>query len=74
MAHYHYDFYLITKPDIPWEKDDLRDRPEDREEMYSAFEKQLLKRDLPFAFVEGLGEKRLQNAIKALENWQNNRE
>jgi len=74
VAHYHYDFYLITKPDIPWEKDDLRDRPEDREKMYSAFEQQLLKRDLPFAFVEGFGEKRLQNAIKALENWQKNRE
>ena len=32
-----YDHYLITNIDIPWVKDDLRDRPDNREEMFNYF-------------------------------------
>jgi len=38
-----YDLYLLTNIDTPWEADDLRDRPEQREEMYNAFEAALIK-------------------------------
>lgn len=68
---YHYDFYLLTQPDLPWVKDDLRDRPEAREQMYTSFEQQLIRRNLPYATVEGRGAKRLENALEILQDWKN---
>ena len=38
-----YDLYLLTYIDTPWEADDLRDRPEQRLEMFKAFENTLKK-------------------------------
>ena len=38
----HYDLYLLTYIDIPWEKDDLRDKPNDREFMFNKFEEALI--------------------------------
>ena len=67
---YHYDFYLLTQPDLPWVKDDLRDRPAAREEMFEAFKYQLDKHNLPFALVGGKQAFRLQNAITALKKWE----
>ena len=67
---YHYDFYLLTQPDIPWVKDDLRDRPAAREEMFEAFKYQLDKHNLPFALVGGKQAFRLKNAITALKKWE----
>ena len=67
---YHYDFYLLTQPDLPWVKDDLRDRPAGREEMFEAFKYQLDKHNLPFALVGGKQAFRLQNAITALKKWE----
>ena len=37
----HYDLYLLTYIDVPWEKDDLRDKPNDREFMFNKFEEAL---------------------------------
>jgi NadR type nicotinamide-nucleotide adenylyltransferase len=68
---YHYDFYLLMQPDLPWVKDDLRDRPQAREEMYRSFEQQLIRRNLPYATIKGRDQKRLQNTLEALKNWKN---
>ena len=32
-----YDYYLLTDIDIPWQKDDLRDRPNDRKNTFKFF-------------------------------------
>ena len=63
----HYDFYLLTTPDIPWEKDDLRDRPEARDAMFGVFKQYLESQNTPYFVVTGQGEQRLQSAIQALE-------
>ena len=34
-----YDYYFLTDIDTPWDKDDLRDRPNQREEMFFYFKK-----------------------------------
>jgi HTH-type transcriptional repressor of NAD biosynthesis genes len=68
---YHYDFYLLMQPDLPWVKDDLRDRPQAREEMYRSFEQQLIRRNLPYATIKGRDQKRLQNTLEVLKNWKN---
>ena len=38
-----YDLYFLTYIDTPWEADDLRDKPNERELMFKAFEEALIK-------------------------------
>ena len=33
----NYDLYLLTDIDIPWENDDLRDKPNERQESFEIF-------------------------------------
>ena len=53
-----YDLYLLTNIDIPWVKDDLRDKPHEREESFQIFKEELEKNNIPFKIVEGDFEKR----------------
>ena len=62
-----YDLYLLTYIDTPWEEDDLRDRPEQRLEMFNAFEKALKKYDRPYILLKGNRETRLETATKAID-------
>jgi len=62
-----YDLYLLTYIDTPWEKDDLRDRPEHRLEMFKAFENALIKYNKPYILVKGSKKERLNTAIKAID-------
>src|SRR5690625_1168969 len=36
-----YDFYFLTYIDVPWEADDLRDRPQERQTMHRLFKQSL---------------------------------
>ena len=58
--YYH---YLLVNIDIPWVKDDLRDRPEERLTLFRIFEDTLKSRDIPYHLISGQGDERLQNAI-----------
>ena len=62
-----YDLYLLTNIDTPWEADDLRDRPEQREEMYNAFEAALIKYKKPYIKLNGSIKNRLKVAISAID-------
>lgn len=62
-----YDLYLLTYIDTPWEADDLRDRPELRLEMFTAFENTLKKYNRPYILLKGDKETRLKNAITAID-------
>ena len=62
-----YDLYLLTNIDTPWEADDLRDRPEQREEMYAAFEAALIKNDRPYIKLNGSIKRRFDTAVKAID-------
>jgi len=62
-----YDLYLLTYIDTPWEEDDLRDRPEQRLEMFNAFETALKKHNRPYILLKGDRETRLKNATKAID-------
>ena len=64
----HYDFYLLTGIDVPWEEDDLRDRPNDRKNMFKYFHNNLIKRNLKFAHIKGSREKRIKFAQKAIDS------
>lgn len=62
-----YDLYLLTYIDTPWEEDDLRDRPEQRLEMFKAFESALKKHNKNYILLKGDKETRLRNATDAID-------
>ena len=64
----HYDLYLLTYIDIPWEKDDLRDKPNDREFMFNKFEEALINAKKPYIILRGDQETRLEKAINQINN------
>ena len=61
-----YDLYLLTYIDTPWEEDDLRDRPEQRLEMFNAFETALKTHNRPYILLKGDRDIRLKNATDAI--------
>ncbi len=62
-----YNLYLLTYIDTPWEADDLRDRPELRQEMFDAFEKALKDHNKKYILLKGDKQTRLDAAIKAID-------
>ena len=62
-----YDLYLLTYIDTPWEKDDLRDRPELRIEMFNAFENTLKKYNRPYILLKGDKKTRFDAAVKRID-------
>jgi|SRR5690625_2297784 len=63
----NYDFYFLTYIDTPWEADDLRDKPEEREEMHLHFKNSLDEHNLPYLLLQGSKEERLKKAIAKIE-------
>ncbi len=61
-----YDLYLLTYIDTPWEEDDLRDRPEQRLEMFTAFEKALIENKKNYIVLKGDKKIRLKTATAAI--------
>ena len=61
-----YDLYLLTYIDTPWVEDDLRDRPEQRLEMFNAFKKALDDYNRPYILLKGDKETRLKAATQAI--------
>jgi len=63
----YYDLYLLTNIDTPWEADDLRDRPEQRQEMFDAFENALKMYNRPYILLKGDIKNRMNTAIAAID-------
>ncbi|MEM7379583.1 MAG: ATP-binding protein [Bacteroidota bacterium] len=62
-----YDLYFLTAIDIPWEKDDLRDKPDERERMFQYFKETLEKYDKKFVTLNGGKKARLSLAIHYID-------
>ncbi|SKB31575.1 AAA family ATPase [Maribacter arcticus] len=62
-----YNLYLLTYIDIPWEADDLRDKPGEREEMFSYFKGTLEKYGKNFITLKGNKKTRLEKAINHID-------
>ena len=59
-----YDLYLLTYIDVPWEKDDLRDKPKEREWMFMYFKDTLERYNKNFVILKGDKQTRLETAVK----------
>lgn len=62
-----YDLYLLTDIDIPWQADDLRDKPNEREEMFQYFKRALEDSKRSFIILRGSREERLKKAITEID-------
>jgi NadR type nicotinamide-nucleotide adenylyltransferase len=63
----NYSIYLLTYVDTPWEPDILRDRPNNREEMFRIFEAELKEQNFPYKILKGDKEERFENAVKIID-------
>lgn len=63
-----YHLYLLTYIDIPWEADDLRDKPEEREQMFSYFHDTLKKYNKNFIILKGDKKTRFTTAVEHINN------
>jgi NadR type nicotinamide-nucleotide adenylyltransferase len=63
----NYSIYFLTYVDTPWEPDVLRDRPNNREEMFRIFEAELKKQNFPYKILKGDKEERFENAVKIID-------
>jgi nicotinamide riboside kinase len=65
------DFYFLCKPDFPWEYDELRENPSNRDEIFSIFENELKSYYFKYAILEGDMEQRLTFCKNLIINeWQ----
>ncbi len=68
-----YDLYFLTYIDVPWEADDLRDKPNERERMFKAFENTLIKYKRPYVLLKGSKKERLETAVNHIDKLIKNR-
>jgi NadR type nicotinamide-nucleotide adenylyltransferase len=71
LATREYDFYLLCRNDLPWEKDDLREYPDEetREKLFRIYYDIMLNQEVPFAIVEGNHESRFKLAVDHVSNF-----
>lgn len=65
---HHYDLFFLTDIDVPWEKDDLRDKPDGRATLFKIFKQALIDNNKPFIILSGDKQERLTKAITILED------
>lgn len=63
-----YDLYFLTYTDTPWVKDDLRDKPDEREQMFAYFRDTLEKYNRNFVILKGTKKERMEKAIELIDN------
>ena len=61
-------YYLLCKPDIPWEYDSLRENPNDRDKIFNEHLKLILKRKYNYKIVQGDLNNRIQTSIDFITN------
>ncbi len=62
------DLYLLTQIDLPWEEDEMREHPHQREFLFDFYTRRLAEVDVPVVIIEGVeNNQRLFSAIKKVE-------
>lgn len=69
VAARKYDMYLLTDIDIEWEDDPLREHsdPAMRQYFYAIYKEIVINSGLPFAFIHGNPDQRLQQALEVIQ-------
>lgn len=67
-CEHEYDLFFLTDIDVPWERDDLRDKAEGRESVFGVFKQSLIDHYKPFITLSGDKDLRLKKAIAIIED------
>ncbi|MCG8702048.1 MAG: ATP-binding protein [Bacteroidales bacterium] len=63
--------YLCCNTDLPWVSDSVRENGgENREKLFRIYCKELEKYDLNYGIVSGVGEARVENALKIIQEFE----
>ena len=65
---HEYDLFFLTDIDVPWEKDDLRDKADGRESVFAVFKQSLTNNNKPFITLSGDKDLRLNKAISIIDD------
>ncbi len=68
ISKQHFDIYLLTDIDLPWEPDTQREHPNLREYLMGLYRQELQFRNFPFRIISGAGNQRLKNAIAVIDD------
>lgn len=63
---HHYHSLFLTYVDIPWQPDDLRDKPHERESVFAFFEQHLNAHGIQYHILKGSLEERIAQCTKML--------
>ncbi|MGY6562559.1 MAG: AAA family ATPase [Luteibaculaceae bacterium] len=66
-------FYLLCKPNIPWENDELRENPNDRDELFILYKDLLDGLSFNYEIVDSLGEERFNTALNYCKQFLQNK-
>jgi NadR type nicotinamide-nucleotide adenylyltransferase len=63
------DLYLLLNTDLPWEKDELREYPdnETREKLFLFYKEEMQEQKKPWHIVSGQGNERFIHALNCIE-------
>ena len=61
-------YYYLCDPEIPWEADQLRENPHDRDELFDLYLQKLEEYDLCHSIVEGDQQERLQQVLNSSDS------
>lgn len=64
----HYNLHLLTYPDLPWEPDPQREHPHLLNKLYVKYRTELNRLNISYATIQGMHEKRLQNAVNIINS------
>ena len=64
----HYHHYLLCSPDIPWTYAQFRENPNDREELFELYVKELKKYNKKYTIISGSKDNRIKTAMQAIKN------
>ncbi|HEX5000939.1 MAG TPA: ATP-binding protein [Bacteroidia bacterium] len=67
IYNHPYDLYLLTRPDLPWEYDPLRENPEKGQFFFDWYLRILQSISADYVIIEGDSKKRLQTAVDAVQ-------
>ena len=69
--NHKYEHIFLTYIDTPWVADDLRDKPDEREEVFVFFRDFLEKKSIPFHLLKGNIDDRVEQINQKLTRWKN---
>jgi nicotinamide riboside kinase len=63
-----FDLYFLCQPDIPWEFDELRENPDDRERLFEIYKSRLEEHSLPYILIKGDMKERFTIATETVQD------